>query len=416
MLRFIEFLGEEVYPFLQEGYVRMIRRILSGSLFALILVLPLAAQEESGLLKTYQKSFARGSLSTKVQVLQDAAKEDLQGMRPLYLQALQFYMNNSSIFENDATAIEMVKLSTTLIGKSGYKNAASELWKLFGATENTGVRVTVMNALGDLLDTEDTLVGKIERWVNERNSAFRSGAEVDTQVLAETVRTLGDIGASSSFPVLFAAAHIGYSERISEIAADALGRIKGDLTQRVVAVIRQGFAAEKLAALKWGMERENFSAEQKGSIATAALRAGLASSSNTAENSQLRQLRYEAVRHLTELSWSEATPAVIEHFNRTVKEVDQGIADEAHLLEAVSCLGAMGTHEAAKRLALYLEVLNSYVENGRNINERVALSVIRNLGRIGDRVAFDHVLYTRYLDYSKAVKNAAQEVLQDLRE
>jgi ectoine hydroxylase-related dioxygenase (phytanoyl-CoA dioxygenase family) len=76
----------------------------------------------------------------------------------------------------------------------------------------------------------------------------------------------------------------------------------------------------------------------------------------------------------------------------------------------------MGTHEAAKRLALYLEVLNSYVENGRTINERVALEVIRNLGKIGDRVAFDHVLYTRYLDYSRSVKQAAQEVLQDLRE
>ncbi len=394
----------------------MIRRFLSGFLLASTLALPLAAQEESSLLKTYQKSFARGSLSTKVQVLQDAAKEDLQGMRPLYLQALRFYMNNSSIFEDDATAMEMVKLSTTLIGKSGYKNAASELWKLFGSTENTGVRVTVMSALGDLLNPEDTLVGKIERWVNERNSAFRSGAEVDKQVLAETVRTLGDIGASSSFPVLFAAAHIGYSEQISEIAGDALGRIKGDLTQRVVAVIRQGFAAEKLAALEWGMEREDFSTEQKGSIATAALRAGLASSSNSAENSQLRQLRYEAVRHLTELSWSEATPAVIEHFNRTVEEVDQGLTDTSHLLEAISCLGAMRTHEAAKRLALYLEVLNSYVENGRSINERVALTVIRNLGRIGDRVAFDHVLYTRYLEYSDSVKEAAQEVLQDLRE
>jgi hypothetical protein len=203
---------------------------------------------------------------------------------------------------------------------------------------------------------------------------------------------------------------------VSETARDALDQIEGDVTDRVVAVIRQGFAAEKLAALEWGMERESFSDEQKGRIATTALKAGLASSSNAAENSQLRELRYAAVRHITELSWSEATPTVIEHFNQTIVDVERGIADESHLLEAISCLGAMGTHEAAKRLALYLEVLNSYVENGRTINERVALEVIRNLGKIGDRVAFDHVLYTRYLDYSRSVKQAAQEVLQDLRE
>jgi hypothetical protein len=394
----------------------MTKRLITAVLLALFLLPALPAQEESSLLNTYRKSFARGSLSTKVQVLQDAANEDLQGMRPLYLQALRFYLDNISIFQDDATAVEMVKLSTTLIGKSGYANASEDLWELFNETDNTGIRIAVMNALGDLLQPEDSLLGKIERWMNGRNSSFRSGSEVDVQVLAETVRTLGDIGASSSFPVLFAAAHIGYPDRVSETAREALGNIEGDLTTRLVAVIKQGFAAEKIAALEWAMERQDFSDEQKGRIAVTALREGLAGSSNTAENSQLRELRYAAANYLTELSWSEATSTVIEHFNRTVVEVERGLADDSRMLQAISCLGSMGTHEAATRLALYLEVLNSYVENGRNINERIALAVIRNLGRIGDRVAFDHVLYTRYLDYPRTVKDAAQEVLQDLRE
>jgi hypothetical protein len=394
----------------------MCTRAVPTVLLVVLLGLPLAAQEENGLLTPYRKSFARGSLSTKIQVLQDASNEDLQGMRPLYLQALRFYMDNISILENDATAIEMTKLSVTLIGKSGYTNAASPLWELFSAVDHTGIRVSVMNALGELLEPDHELVAKLERWLNEQNSSFRSGEEVDVQVLAEAVRTLGDIGSPSSFPVLFAAAHLGYPDRVSQASREALGSIEGDLTERVAAVIRQGFAGEKLSALEWALERDFFSKEQKGRIAHTALEAGLASSSNAAENKQLRELRYAAVRRLTELSWSEATPTVIEHFNRTVTEVERGIADEARLLEAISALGAMGTHEAAKRLTLYLEVLNSYVENGRSINERVALTVIRNLGRIGDRIAFDHVLYTRYLDYSRSVKEAAREVLQDLKQ
>jgi hypothetical protein len=394
----------------------MCKRVLPLVLLFLIAVLPLFGQEENGLLQTYRKSFARGSLSTKIQVLQDASKEDLQGMRPLYSQALRFYMDNISILENDATALEMVKLSITLIGKSGYTNAAPELWELFSSVENTGVRIAVMNAMGELLAPDSQLVARIERWMNEQNSSFRSGAEVDVQVMAEAVRTLGDIGAASSFPVLFSAAHLGYPDRVSKAARDALGNIEGDLTRRVMAVLRQGFAGEKLSALEWAMERDYFTKEQKGRIAHTALQAGLASSSNATEDRQLRELRFAAARRLTELAWSEATPAVIEHFNRTVMEVERGVADETRLREAISCLGSMGTHEAAKRLALYLEVLNSYVENGRGINERVALAVIRNLGKIGDRIAFDHVLYTRYLDYPRSVKETAREVLQDLKE
>ena len=74
----------------------------------------------------------------------------------------------------------------------------------------------------------------------------------------------------------------------------------------------------------------------------------------------------------------------------------------------------MGTHEAAVRLTLYLELINSYVDNGQAYDEQVVIAVIKNLELLGDLVAFDYLLYTGYLNYSERVKQAAREALKNL--
>ena len=74
----------------------------------------------------------------------------------------------------------------------------------------------------------------------------------------------------------------------------------------------------------------------------------------------------------------------------------------------------MATHEAAVRLALYLDILNSDVENGKKVEDNIVLAVIRSLGELGDNVAFDYLLYAGYLDYSDSIKKAARESLNRL--
>jgi hypothetical protein len=43
------------------------------------------------------------------------------------------------------------------------------------------------------------------------------------------------------------------------------------------------------------------------------------------------------------------------------------------------------------------------------------LAVVGNLGILGDKTAFDHLLYIGYLQYPESVKRAARDALQKLR-
>jgi hypothetical protein len=374
------------------------------------------SESDNKMLFAYQRNFARGSLSTKVQVLQDAAARETSGMGKLYLQGIDFYLDNFNTLREDATAIELVKLAARLAAEAGYKPASADLWQLFQRSDDIGIQVAAIQSIGRLLESDDQLLTSLIEYLKVRNSMFREGDSVQLQVIAETITALAMIGSTDAFPVLFATAHRGYPQQIEEKAAQALDSLEGDPSAMIMQVLEEGFPQEKLPALSWAMQRDSLSRAEKGRIAQKALSEGLKRISNPEQHEQLRQLRYEATRYLTELKWSEATSLTIEHFDRTNIEVDRGITSQSILLEAIACLGAMGTNEAALRLSLYLEVLNTYRENGQRVDEQVALAVINNLGALGDDVAFDHLLYTMYLDYPRSVKQAAREVLSEFKQ
>ncbi|MFO7848605.1 MAG: hypothetical protein R6V67_01485 [Spirochaetia bacterium] len=388
---------------------------ISGPLFAQEEVEIPEEEDKTSLLQAYQRNFVRVNLSTKIQILQDAGDNYGEEMGELYMQAVDFYLDNIGKLQDDATADELAKIAAQLIGENRYREGISRLWDLFENTESTGIRVTVMHAFGNLLEPGDEVQKEIESWLERQNDNFKDGKSVNKQVVGEAVATLGEIGSPSSFTSLFTASMLGYSRRITENSLSALDSLEGDISVLVIDIIEKGSPDKKLKALEWAVEREDLSREQRGGIATAAVEVGFERLSSQEETRKLRELRYKAAGQLADLEWSDASTLAVKHFNQTVSEVDTGTVDHQKLLEAIDLLGSMGTHEAAVRLSLYLEVVNSYVENGREANEQVVLEVIRNLGKLGDDVAFDHLLLVRYLDYPREIKEAAREVLRDLR-
>lgn len=388
------------------------------------LVLPpafLPAQSESSgngdqMLLAFQKSFARGSLSTKIQVLQDASEMNGPAMGPLYQQAVEFILDNIRTLKDDSAAQELTVLAVNLVGIHDHRPAAGILWKLFESTDTTRIRVAIMNALGTIAQGNGELITRLNTWMAAQNNAMRSGGFVDRQVVAECVVALGKVGNDSSYGLLFSASSLSYSDDITYKANEAMEKLDVDYVESISRVIEQNPPAEKLEALERSSVRDGLENSQKAQVAMKALSYALSSRVSTEEEEDLlRELRYLAARKLTELQWAEATDLVINHFNQTVVEVERGQTPNSSLLEAIACLGSMGTHEAAVRLSLYLEVLNAYVENGQPVDTQTALAVVSNLGNLGDRVAFDYLLYTGYLDYAPPVKRAAREALNNLK-
>lgn len=381
----------------------------------LFFVLPVTifTQDSNSVLAAMQKNFARGSISTKIQVLQNSVEFSDVDMGPLYSQAIEFILDNSRNLASDLATREMTILAVRLAGINGYSESSYMIWALFNIYNDVQVRVEILGALGSM-EADVQVVTGLNNWLKLQNDRFRSGLEVEQQVIAEAVVTLGELGDSSSFPIVFSTGSAKYSDDITYKTNLALKNLEGSYSQSLIEVIKTSVPADKLAALKLAIIDDEMSIEEKGNLFKTALETGVISKVDIDE-AIMRELRYSAVRQLTQLKWADASDLVIEHFNQVSVEYERGLAPKSSVLEAISCLGAMGTHEAASRLTLYLEFMNSYMENGQEIDLQISLAVIVNIGIIGDSIAFDHLLYSGYLDYPASVKRAAREALNSLK-
>jgi hypothetical protein len=391
-------------------------RALGLAAAGLFLVSSLAAQEP--ILTAYQRNFIRANLAAKAGVLTDAATDERASefMGPLYAYALDFILKNGPILRDDPDMIGLTVLVCKGVGQAGYAESADALWQVFTAYQDSLVRVEVLGALSVLGRGNAALTEKLNQFLAAQNARYQSGAAPDYPAFSACIAALGVLGDHTSFPVLFSVITAGYPEEIIRETSKALGAIRGDFGQFLLEVIRKNPPEEKLAAFRVGVDNPRFTDAERGELAETALETSLDFIPGSASGgTAIAELRYVSVPVLTRLKWIRATPLAVKHFYRVQSDYGNGAVPKGYLLDAVACLGAMENSEAAQVLVLQLGYLNSQMEQGGGFDEALTLAVARALGEIGDKAAFDQLLYMSYLPYPEPVQAAARDALNRLK-
>jgi hypothetical protein len=396
------------------------KRIAAALALALCLLSAAAAQDADSIVLAYRRNFARASLSTKLELLKEAASRSDASMGSLYDMALSFAVDNSALLGPDPQLKDLAVLAATETGKAAYSKAIDDLWALFQGFSDQDVRRAAIAALGYAGIGEGRVADNLNAFLASQNSLFRAGSQPEYPALEACIDALGVLGDGSSFTVLFSAYVAGYSPVLAKKAALALGSIKGDYKGYLLRVIAKNPPLEKAAAYSAGMDNPKFDDDDRGALAEGSLSAALDAGGQSASYSQLeaqalRDLRLASIRELRSLKWQRASPLAVAHFRLMQADYAKGSAAKAEFLEAIGCLGAMGSTEAAQALALYLQFINGQTEQGAPYDEEVLLASISALGELGDKAAFDYLLQIGYLQYSDAVKRAAKDALLKLR-
>jgi hypothetical protein len=248
-------------------------------------------------------------------------------------------------------------------GRAAYDKAIDDLWALFQGYKDQDVRQAAIAALGLAGVGEARVAENLNAFLASQNSLFRSGSLPEYPALEACIDALGALGDGSSFPVLFSAYVAGYSPALAAKSAKALGSIKGDYRGYLLRVIAKNPPLEKSAAYAAGMDNPNFADSDRGELAEGAMAAALAAtdqpgSYSPVEIQSLRALRLATAKELRDLKWQKASPLAVSHFKLMLADYAKGAASKAEFLDAIACLGAMGSTEAAQALAIYLQFIN----------------------------------------------------------
>ncbi|MDR0720600.1 MAG: hypothetical protein LBF78_13255 [Treponema sp.] len=370
------------------------------------------------ILFSYQRNFIRASLATKASLLNDAAKDEkaAEFSGGLYETALKFVLDNGELLKDDPDMIALLGIAARGAGGAGNKRSAETLWEIFQIYRDSHSRVELLKAMGSLGKDNRSIIENLNQYLANQNNSFRSGMLPDYPVLGACVNALGALGDSSSYPVLFSAMTCGYPQVYTDDAAKALESLKGDYKEFLVEVIKKNPPPEKLAAFRLGALDKRFKESERGELAETALAVTLEFKTGSYDNLQAASsLRYAAVQSLTALKWARASSLVIRNYYQVQTDFSNNAVPKERLLEAIACVGAMGNSESAQVLALQLGYFNSQMESRGEYDEDIIAVLIKALGEIGDKVAFDYLLYIGYLNYPEQIQNAAREALARLK-
>lgn len=113
--------------------------------------------------------------------------------------------------------------------------------------------------------------------------------------------------------------------------------------------------------------------------------------------------------------WTRASSLALSYFQLSKKFYEKGNMNVSQFTTVISSLRNIAPLDAVTPLTDYLEELNGRVESERQVSSDVALAVIKTLGAIGDKAAFDSLLAVTYLNYDESVLTAARDALSGLR-
>ncbi|GHV81876.1 hypothetical protein AGMMS49991_04340 [Spirochaetia bacterium] len=381
----------------------------------LVFGIGLSAEEND--LNSYRRNFARADLEAKVSVVRDAAADEgaSEFVGQFYEFILKFSLQNAEVLQDDVDFITLTMLASFGVGAVGHKASENTLWSVFSAVKAPAVRVAALGSMALLAPGNPWITENLNHYVVNQNELIRSGAEPDYLTLSACISTLGALKDGSSVPVLLGVMTSGYKESITAEAAAVLKTLPANYYPYLINVIRQTPPAEKLAAYTVAIDNENFS-DKRGELAEIALEVGLTFPGSGKEVTALNDMRYAAAVVLGELKWSRAANLVIRHYYRVQQDYQEGKAPRERLAEAIACMGVMGSSDAARALTFQLGYLNSLLEQHYGYDDaNVVIEVVNALGELGDKAAYDPLLYMSYLPYPEEVKTAAKEARDRLK-
>lgn len=394
---------------------------------ALALILAFAAPDahsQAPSVADLEREFVATDLAGKVEVVRSPAASGARAAA-LHLRALSFVADNLALLGPDRRLAALTIEAARGARGAGTGDTVPLLLGLFTAFDDDGVGIALLEALGTLgrgypdasATIEAWLAGKAESLESAETPVLTSSGE-RTRLLAG-VAALGSLGAPSAYGELFdlfvRASAVG-DDGLKTAAASAMASLAGDYRGFLSGFVASGPAARRAAALAAGLDYAGLPDEDRGMLAEKALAGALDEpGADPVSREIVRAVRFRAARELRVRRWQRASPLVARHFYDILDGWNKGRSPDSELIEAIDTLGAMGTNEASQTLAIFLQFANSEVERGSAFNETVVMAVIRNLGQLGDKMAFDYLLYMGYLPWSETVKRAARDALLLLR-
>lgn len=386
---------------------------------ALMLVISFTTFVSLTFAQSQKINFIKGNISEKTVAVREAS-----GTEVIWLsnEAIKFALENKDILGNDreldalavagilSIPVEYVK-NCIDADKVNISKAFLELFTKFN-TSNT-VQIAV---LSKFLQFKDYI--PVTEFTDLLNDYFKSIniKTADSSVVKSVLNAMEYVGNNESFLILYSCynnpKYLAYKTEIettiSALIPNAMNEVIQIINKKDIKQISQTFALIK--------QNQKISKNYLSEIAENVLSVTILMVDNSSKISkEIVTLQLEALNILSVNQWTRASSICLAYFELAKKEFETGLISDTDFEEVINSLSNIAPIDSVHPLNVYLEELNRQTENGGKVSPVIVMAVIKTLGAIGDKSAFDSLLAVTYLNYPEEVLSAARGALAGLR-
>ncbi|MBP5283672.1 MAG: hypothetical protein J6Y93_03290, partial [Treponema sp.] len=335
----------------------------------------------------------------------------------LALIALDFINTNRPLIGNDRDLNSLAVSTVFALPKEKFtdskKNEAvtDKLITTFSVFDDENVKISVLEKLPLFYSYETS-----SKTVSVINSSLTSEQNRQSQAVKAHITALGKIGNSESFRLLYEGWKTNRWPSFKTETEEALVMLGESSPADVVKVISTSQIDDNYKFLRLIVENQTIHKNFKSEVAENALSQAIHNRDIKAQMSE-NEADYQllSLKIISDNQWSRASEMVIRYFAIARQEYENKILTETQFITVINCTARIGSADSAAALSNYLAALNKDVEQNIVPQRNVVLSVINNLGALGDKTSFDNLLYVTYLNYPEEVIAASRDALSKLK-
>ena len=363
--------------------------------------------------------FIKGNISEKTSAVREASGAE---SILLALKAIDFSLENKDLLGNDRELEGLAVAAILSISPDYIKNAndsqksiiVSQFINLFNkfSTSNT-VAIATLTKYSSLYEYMQ------DRQFVETLNFFLKSQEIkktDESVIKSVLNTLQLIGNSETFLILYSILNDKDYSNIKNEIENTLVSLAFISQNEIIGLLETADVKDLSQILKIIKKNSKISKNYICDVSEKVISKSillLGSSSFVSQEDILVQL--EALNNLSDNKWTRASLVAVSYFQFAKKIYNQNLMTETQFESVINCLSNVSPVDAVNPLTAYLEELNRQKENETDVSSAIVLSVIKTLGAIGDKSAFDSLLAVTYLDYDESILSAARKALSGLR-
>ncbi len=362
--------------------------------------------------------FVTGSIADKTKLLSNLSISDDTPELVVSIpeEALEFVQDKVPLLGTGSGMKELALAAIPVLQVASQRQGAL-LWNIFVLFDDSQIKVAVLDALSVAVSKNKRLISPYLEGIHTFVAESTATDSLASSIAA--IKLLGLMADPNSFEILFRLMNSSISPKLNQAIESSLASVIPSAQPTLLRHISQDYysMAEKYGLFLIVQKNDKISSLFKAELAEKALSATIIKTEDVSKMApEALSLQLAAVQQIDESDWTRAASIVAEYFVQAQQQFNLGLITREQFLGVVTCLEGLATSHSVSALVNYLGVLNTAAaQKVSSIDQEVLLAVIESLGALGDKAAFDNLLYVTYLPYPETITTAARTALAGLK-